>query len=69
MIDLGCLPATPFPHLEEAIAHLRSVSFKVSADSFDTDELLRAGRAGADYLLSLREETLCLPTRSPRRRS
>jgi dihydropteroate synthase len=58
VIDLGCLPATPFPHLEEAIAHLRSIGFKVSADSFDTEELVRAGRAGADYLLSLREDTL-----------
>ena len=58
VIDLGCLPATPLPHLEEAIAHLRSIGFKVSADSFDTDELVRAGRAGADYLLSLREDTL-----------
>ena len=58
VIDLGCLPATPFPQLEEAIAHLRSIGFRVSADSFDTDELVRAGRAGADYLLSLREDTL-----------
>jgi dihydropteroate synthase-like protein len=58
VIDLGCLPATPFPHLEEAIAHLRSIGFKVSADSFDTDELVRAGQAGADYLLSLREDSL-----------
>ena len=58
VIDLGCLPATPFPHLEEAIAHLRSIGFKVSADSLEPDDLLRAGRAGADYLLSLREDTL-----------
>jgi len=58
VIDLGCLPATPFPHLEEAIAHLRSLDFKVSADSLEPQELLRAGRAGADYLLSLREDTL-----------
>ncbi len=58
VIDLGCLPATPFPHLEEAIAHLKSIGFKVSADSLEPEELLRAGRAGADYLLSLREDTL-----------
>ena len=32
--------------------------FKVSADSLEPDELLRAGLAGADYLLSLREDTL-----------
>ena len=58
VIDLGCLPATPFPHLEEAIAHLHALGFKVSADSLEPDELLRAGKAGADYLLSLREDTL-----------
>jgi dihydropteroate synthase len=58
VIDLGCLPATPFPHLEEAVAHLRSLGYKVSADSLEPDELVRAGRAGADYLLSLREDTL-----------
>ena len=58
VIDLGCLPATPFPHLEEAIAHLHTLGLKVSADSLEQDELLRAGKAGADYLLSLREDTL-----------
>jgi dihydropteroate synthase len=58
VIDLGCLPATPFPHLEAAIAHLHSIGLKVSADSLEPDELLRAGKAGADYLLSLREDTL-----------
>jgi len=58
VIDLGCLPATPFPQLEEAIAHLHSIGLKVSADSLEPEELLRAGRAGADYLLSLREDTL-----------
>jgi dihydropteroate synthase len=58
VIDLGCLPATPFPHLEEAIAHLKSVGFKVSVDSLEAQELLRGGKAGADYLLSLCEDTL-----------
>lgn len=58
VIDLGCLPATPFPHLEETVAHLKSLGFRVSVDSLEPDELLRGGRAGADYLLSLREDTL-----------
>ncbi|PWT74074.1 MAG: dihydropteroate synthase [Proteobacteria bacterium] len=58
VIDLGCLPATPFPHLEEAVRHLKSLGMKVSVDSLEADELLCAGRAGADYLLSLREDTL-----------
>ncbi|MBX6320507.1 MAG: dihydropteroate synthase [Rhodospirillaceae bacterium] len=58
VIDLGCLPDTPFPHLEQAVAALRGEGFGVSVDSADPDELRRGGRAGADYLLSLTEETL-----------
>lgn len=58
VIDLGCLPATPFPHLEDAVAALKAASFRVSVDSQDADELLRGGRAGADYLLSLTLDTL-----------
>ena len=58
VIDLGCLPDTPFPHLEEAVAALRRAGFAVSVDSAEPDELLRGGRAGADFLLSLTEETL-----------
>ncbi len=58
VVDLGCLPDTPFPHLEQAVAALRRAGFAVSVDSADPDELLRGGRAGADYLLSLSEETL-----------
>jgi dihydropteroate synthase len=60
VIDVGCLPDTPFPHLEETIAALRAAGFRVSADSANLDELRRAGRAGADFLLSLTEETLGL---------
>ena len=58
VIDLGCLPATPFPRLEEAVAHLHALGLKVSVDSLEPAELLRGGKAGADYLLSLREDTL-----------
>ncbi|ALG74634.1 dihydropteroate synthase [Azospirillum thiophilum] len=60
IIDLGCLPDTPFPHLEEAVAALHGAGFAVSVDSLNADELRRANRAGADYLLSLTEETLHL---------
>ena len=58
VIDLGCLPDTPFPHLEEAIAALHAEGLKVSVDSFDLTELSRATRAGADFLLSLNETNL-----------
>lgn len=60
VIDLGCLPNTPFPRLEDAIARLHEDGLLVSVDSMETGELLRGGRAGADFLLSLREETLWL---------
>ena len=58
VIDLGCLPETPFGHLEEAVAMLHAAGFAVSVDSMDPQELLRGGRAGANFLLSLKEETL-----------
>jgi dihydropteroate synthase-like protein len=60
IIDLGCLPETPFPHMEDAIAALRQVGLRVSVDSLDPTELLRGGRAGADVVLSLSEATLHL---------
>lgn len=58
VIDLGCLPNTPFPHLEEAVQALKAAGFQVSVDSMQPEELLRGGRAGADYLLSLTEKSL-----------
>lgn len=58
VIDLGCLPDTPFPHLEETVRALKTHGYKVSVDSADPDELLRGGQAGADYLLSLDETRL-----------
>jgi dihydropteroate synthase-like protein len=58
VIDLGCLPNTPFPHLADAIKSLKAVGFKVSVDSLNADDLLLAGKSGADFLLSLNEHTL-----------
>jgi dihydropteroate synthase len=58
VIDIGCLPDTPFPHLEESVTALHEAGYLVSIDSLEDDDLLRGGRAGADYLLSLKESTL-----------
>ena len=58
VIDIGCLPATPFPHMEAAVGALKAEGFLVSVDSLETDDLIKGGRAGADFLLSLSEETL-----------
>ncbi len=60
VIDLGCLPDTPFPHLEEAVQALAAAGHRVSVDSADLDELGRGGRAGAHYLLSLTARNLDL---------
>ena len=60
VIDVGSLPQTPFPHLEEIVVALKAAGHRVSVDSLDPDELLRGGRAGADYLLSLTSQTLHL---------
>jgi dihydropteroate synthase-like protein len=65
VIDLGCLPDSPFPHLEDAIAALHADGAKVSVDSFRPDELSRATRAGADYLLSLSEKTISIADEGP----
>ena len=48
----------PFRTWPKRSQHLKSLGFKVSVDSLEPDDLLRGGRAGADYLLSLREDTL-----------
>ena len=58
VIDLGCLPNKPFVHLADSIKTLKAAGFKVSVDSINVDELLLAGKSGADYLLSLTEKTL-----------
>ncbi len=60
VIDLGCLPQTPFPLLQEAVRALKAEGFLVSVDSADQDELKVGARSGADYLLSLTGETLPL---------
>jgi len=57
VIDIGCLPEEKFPHMEEAIIALHEEGFKVSVDSLYIEDLRRAGKAGADYLLSLTEKT------------
>jgi dihydropteroate synthase-like protein len=64
VIDLGCLPDTPFPHLEETVAELCRQRFVVSVDSADAGELRRGGRAGAAFLLSLSEDSIAIAEES-----
>lgn len=65
VIDLGCLPDSPFPHLEDAIAALHADGVRVSVDSFNAEELSRATKAGADFLLSLSEKTIGIADEGP----
>ena len=58
IIDIGCLPDTPFAHMEEIIHTLKQEGFQVSIDSLVAEDLLRGAQAGADYMLSLHESTL-----------
>lgn len=58
VIDLGSLPDTPFGHLAESVQALKALGLQVSVDAVDPQDLLRGGRAGADYLLSLTLDTL-----------
>jgi dihydropteroate synthase len=60
VIDLGCLPETPFGHLAESVQALHAQGLRVSVDSLSAQDLLAAGRAGADYVLSLKPETIGL---------
>lgn len=73
VIDIGCQPETPFPHLEEMVGGLVKTGFKVSVDSGDVRELERGAKAGAHYVLSLDETTLgavdgttCVPILVPK---
>lgn len=65
VIDLGCLPDTPFQHLEDSVRALKSAGYSVSVDSANADELERGARAGADFLLSLTEATLDIARKYP----
>lgn len=60
VIDIGCLPDTPFPQLEDIVKTLKQEGFQVSVDSLEVEDLKRGALAGADYLLSLHEDTLWL---------
>jgi dihydropteroate synthase-like protein len=56
VIDLGCMPDTKFEHLEDSVKAVKSLGLKVSVDSANNDELIRGGKAGADYILSVSEK-------------
>jgi dihydropteroate synthase-like protein len=65
VIDLGCLPDTPFERLEAAVRRLKEAGLRVSVDSMQPAELLAGGQAGADFLLSLDEDNLWIADKVP----
>ena len=58
IIDIGCLPSTKFPHLTETVQELKKQKFIVSIDSLDEKNLITGAKAGADFLLSLQENSI-----------
>lgn len=73
VIDIGCQPEAPFPHLEDMVTALIAAGHKVSVDSGNVSELERGAKAGAHYVLSLDETTLdavkgtsCVPILVPK---
>ena len=65
VIDVGCLPDTPFPHLAKTVQALKAAGHAVSVDSLQEDELVTGAKAGADYLFSLSEDTLWIADEGP----
>lgn len=64
VIDIGCAPDAPFPHLDESVRALRRAGLRVSVDSADISELARGARAGAEFLLSLKDDSLDIAAES-----
>jgi len=58
VIDLGCLPGKSFAHMTDTVRALKAEGFRVSVDSMREEDLLAAGKAGADFLLSLHQNSL-----------
>ena len=63
IIDLGCSVEGRFPDLEVAVRGLKEQGFTVSLDTFNTDDILLADRAGVDYLLSVNARNIDLAPR------
>jgi dihydropteroate synthase-like protein len=58
IIDLGCPVEGCFPDIEKAVRALKAEGFRVSVDSFNTEDILRADSAGIDFLLSVNSKNL-----------
>jgi dihydropteroate synthase len=53
IIDFGCDPGDVWNDVDEAVKALKAEGFRVSIDSFEPREILKAVRAGAELVLSV----------------
>jgi dihydropteroate synthase len=58
LIDIGCTPGLPFPHLADVVRDLVSAGIRVSIDSFDVDEIRAGVGAGAELVLSVNSSNI-----------
>jgi dihydropteroate synthase-like protein len=58
IIDLGCPLEGYFPDIEKVIQALKAEGFRVSVDSFNAEDILKADRAGVDLLLSVNSKNI-----------
>ncbi|MEM7477246.1 MAG: dihydropteroate synthase, partial [Planctomycetota bacterium] len=56
LIDLGCTPNEQWSNVGDAVSALRDQGLRVSIDSFDTTEVEKACRAGAEVVLSVNSQ-------------
>jgi dihydropteroate synthase-like protein len=58
VIDVGCTPGLAFPQLGDVVRELVDAGMSVSIDTFDTDEIRTAVRAGASVVLSVNQSNV-----------
>lgn len=58
IIDLGMNPGSTWPLVGECIRRLKKLNFKVSIDSFNSEEVRNAVESGVDLVLSINEDNL-----------
>ncbi|MEE9230598.1 MAG: DUF6513 domain-containing protein [Acidobacteriota bacterium] len=63
IIDIGCTPGRTFDAIGAVIQALKERGFKLSVDTFNREEILRADEAGVDYVLSLNSSNMDLAGR------
>lgn len=58
VIDLGCPVEGGFPEIARVVKTLKSAGYRVSVDSFDREDILKADEAGVDFVLSVNSRNM-----------